>query len=1220
MDVAQNAQAASVVTLNVEGAGTLRVRWTWTRLDAKDAATGTPVVLDTRDVTLKAGLNTAQVTLPTTTAGRYALKVENLGNPSDPKVPPGANVSVQVVNIAGTAPPKLLLVGEGDHQFRFTILSLILLDKDKVTGAPKAFDPNNFWAKVQIEGGTLAVGSLGVPLAARDVSKLKVTVDGDTATLKEGDFSMFAQGAEKDGSFRAPLPDLFPMQLKVKEVAFGPAGAALKSAVVTSPDYEAAPFTLYLKKLIDQKVQKDPKMPMGPDDLLDIFSNELFDQALNFKNGENGQPVLTPTLTPGGVGLGKRGTILAAARSRRAGDEPLAFAPNALTSGDPLLATGTGYGTFKGAGLLDQAAKAGVNTGYGIGLPPGTVQGGVLNVSTLLGAVNVEDLDLVLGKGQFDFLRFPELYLDNHGALVSARVVHGVSQASFPSTVNSSGGKLHLGDSGLAMDATGSAANSIYLDLDPNSSVQPHGYGEGPTRTGQGQSGQGGLIQALSTDTADQATLLRETYGGAPAAVRVPDVGPAWQGLLWLSNNIQVSQIKSLDVLKGKGQGVNAAPMDVNLKKKVPVSFGKGGWNLNVDADVAASKNPPFHDWVFSTSHIKVVVVRSNLLRSIQAASVGPLPFVGGGILTGTLDGTKFTPDQAGLTRAYGPDGSFTATSINFKDQGPEAGTFHLAGSFDLSRVSPGLKLKCSDLKISAKLGNISMSTCDAAAVVGERTFAGTKMTVVPAGVKFDKDDKTGEGLLLLNGKVNLGETGQAGQNITTPAFFALRASASDYTLSLHTDKFAQDVKSAEGQALNLGFEAQDQNLTGVGAQAIGAGPTGLANQDMRFDTGEMKIGDNFAMQIKGLFGRSGNQSHWYVLASGKSKEGLAFGGLKVYEVYGGMAYNLGWNPGAGSSMKFSDIQKEPTAASGLTLAAGVVGDLGDSTVVHAAALVLLKPADLKLDFAGDAYLLVDGGINAGYRKGIKPQGRFHGSLGLDGLKLSLCVGPVAKTDMVDCTDLQPLAVAKGVVQIQGPAELEISKTPHIYIGTYKGTGDKVCKPYLEADCAALYRLSRVSATVDLKVAKPVVDGYVMLGWLDANRTPPLNEDGTSLSGVGLTAGAAVDYKYHAEGSEDALFCTAYWKFDARLYAAVDAGLTVVPAKLAGQLALSASASVSGKLCGVGGSVSAALDVTAKFTLTPDSGTVNGKAHVFISLPVVPDVDATFDTGTITIY
>lgn len=1210
VDVKQGVQAASVVTLNVDGSGPLGLRWTWTPLDAKDAASGTPVVLDNRTVTLKPGLNTAQVTLPTTTPGRYALKVEAL--PTDPKVPAGVNVTVQVVNVVSAAPPKLLVLGEGDHRFRFTIVDLILLDKDKVTGAPKQFDPNNFWARIQIEGGTLTVGSLGVPLPVTNVSRLKVVVDGDTATLKEGSFSMFA-GSDKDGPFRAPLPDLFPMELKVRKVNFSPAGAVLDNAVVTSPDYEAAAFTLYLKKLIEKKIEKDPGMPQGPDDLLDIFSNELFDQVLNIQNGPGGSPVLTPIQGPGGRA---RGPILAQGRTR-AGSEPLAYqgsvsVSSALANSGELVSTGSGYGTFKGANVLEEAAKAGVNTGYGVTIigGAGLGSGGRLDVGAMVGPVNVEELDLVLGGKQVDFLKFPSLYLDNHGYLVSARMEGGVSQASFPTAANGGpGGTLKLGDSGLAMDVLGQP-NSIYLDLNPNVSVQPQGFMVPISTQVQGPDGK---PVTISTVSADQSTLLRETYSGAPAAVKVPDVGPGWQGLLWLSNNIQINQIKSLDVLKGKGQSVDAAPMNVSLKQKVPVSFGKGGWNMNVDADVASAKNPPFHDWVFDPSHIKVVVVRSNLLRSVQTASVGPLPFVGGGVLTGTLEGTEFTPDQAGLTRAYGPDGNFTATSIVFKSK--EQGTFYLAGTFDLSRVSPGLKLSCSELKISATLHNLSQSACNKAAVVGERTFAGTKMTVVPGGVKFAKDSKTGDGQLRLEGKVNLGESGQAGQNITTPAFFALIATASQHALTLHTDKFAQDVKSTEGQALNLGFEAQDQDLTGVGAQAIGAGLASFANQDMRFDSGEMKIGDDFSMRVRGLFGRSGSQSRWYVLASGKAKDGVSFGGMKLYEVYGGMAYNLAWNPGTGSAMKFSDIQKEPTAGQGLTLAAGVVGDLGDDTVVHAAALVLLRPTDLKIDFGGDAYLLVEGGIKKGYFAGAKPQGRFRGSLGLDGLKLGLCVGPAGKTDLLDCTDLQPLGVAKGVVQIQGIAELEVSKTPHVYIGWYKPAGAAACEPYLDAACAALYRTQRVSATVDLKVYKPVVDGYVMLGWLDPQRTPPL-VNGGPVTGTGLVAGAAVEYLYHAEGSESVLVCTAKWHFDARLYQSADAALTVVPARLAGQIALSASASVGGSLCGVGGSVSAALGVKGNFDLTPDSGKVWGEAHVKISLPVVPDVDEKFGFST----
>ncbi|WP_424950641.1 PKD domain-containing protein [Deinococcus sp.] len=1208
----QNVQAASVVSVTAQGSGPLTLRWNWTPVAAANVSSAPPsVVLDTRTVTLVPGLNTLALPLSTAQAGAFILKVEVLGNPASPAgtVP---QVFVQTVTIAAV-PPAYLLVGPDGDQFRFRVGQLTFKD-DAHPQAPKSFDPANFWAELTLDS-PVVVGSLPVALTVLPGERLKITVNGDTATLTGGTVqasttsgkagaAVFGEKSQSSNPAYA-LPALAPMELKIGVVSFRPAGATLDGAIITSPEYSQINVSDWLKSLLSKLLQeKAGGTKPGSGDPAGV-KQKLIDPI--FDPYESWVPGATPGELPGlklDIGVQKQGlrsgvNLLAAGRPLP-GQEPLARLTANVVKPANLTATGNGYGVYKGAAVLEQAAAAGVRLDYGVNdkagkpLTDGAVLAGgqVFNpqknghfdlASVLGGPIDVSQLQLVVGSDQHDFLNFPELYLNTHGGLVSAQVVGGVSQASLPTAAGYAGGNQKLGsDSGVSMAVASKPV--VYLDLNPELSVQPQGY----------QSGNG-----------DQASLLRQTYSGAPALVKVPDVGPAWQGLLWLSSNLEVTSV--LDSGKASKAGTITTDFNVNLKVAAPVSFGLGGWNFNIDGDTADSPPGTVGGWAYRANHIAASMVRSNLIRSVRRGDLGPLAFVGGTV-SAVVDGPDVTVEDTGLSRAFGPDGSFTATHIDYKQEGTgdsAIGVFTLSGAtFDLSRIGAGLALKCSALKIAPNLANLSYSECDYTAANGERTVAGTRMNVsgmalqkLEAGTPgYSKKVGSLQGGLVFTGDMLVGDT--EGAPITAPsATLTLAADEGNSALTLNTpavEGFGVKGVKGNGSGLLLSLPAGSNDLTGTGIAGIGAGGAGEANRELSFDTGSLVVGDNLTMSVKGTFGRQGG-SYWYVLATGKLKPcATVLDVLNVCELYGGLAYNMNWGGGAAGTAQFSALANKPVRDnSGLHLAAGVVGNIVDDTTVNVKGIVLINPAQLSLDFGGDVYLLK--------KIGDKVNGRFAGTLSTDGFVLNACIGPVSLAapggGTLNCGDLEKLNLAS-VLYIQGAAKIAVGYGGHkyLYLGTYRPEG-------------------RISADVDLKVAKLVVNGYVMIGDL------PTGADALPLipglvPGFGVAAGAAVDYVYHEGGSESVIFCTAKWHFDAHLYAAVDAVMTISPAQLGGQLgghlALGASASVGGSLCGVGGSVSAGIAVDATFLLTPSAGNVDGNAHVDISLPVVPDVHGDF--------
>jgi hypothetical protein len=1204
--------ADSVALLNVTGNGTVNLRWTWTPLNVANQPNGQPVTLETRQVPLKTGQNTVPLTLPSNKSGLFLLRVEVLGVTGDSKAVFPSQVSLQTVNLTEPDLPKFLVLGEGEDQFKFKILGAA-----KPASGP-LFNPNDFWPDLQVaDDSPFRIGLTPVALQQIQARNLKVKVDGDTAYLVSGSFEARPQPIKLDTGLvpfvYGEFPAFSPMRLKVQRIVFSPSGAVLSQAVVTSPDFTQAQV---IQKLPNYSQQEAPHVKR-PGEVMQDLINQIYDPVFSVGLNSAGMPISVPSTKQL---QGTLNTLYAQVRGAGGSD---ASAPSPFLQytqkGQLPTSTGNGIGyvTQKGKTMLEQAASRGVSTDTGIGklvvnLPP-------LQYGT--GPKTVEQLQEVLGAGQTDFLTFPELYLSNTGDVVSARMVDGKSVASFPTTATQSGlitvlgGVLKLGDSGVSMNAFGT--QTAYLDLSSTRSVepdasasrqQPSGDPTAPTQNspaGRINPNVGAALGLSGTESnaTSQTELLRRTYGGAPSAVQVPDVGPQWQGLLWLSNQVTIDTVAQYDATKAGSEYKEGQSLSVELVQKVPVSYGTRGWNLNIDGPdgkVKPGKTKLTGGIPYDAREIVVVMVKTNLIRSLTTGEFGPLPFVGGGRLTGTWDiGNKTVVlDKTGLTRAYGPDGSFTAKDV--EGTVSEAGvlTFNLLDStFDLSRVGDGLKLNCSKVIIDGSLLQLPYSTC--ASITGQnRQVAGNPIT-------FDSLKFTSEGKMILAGLSALGNADENGKNVTAVARFVLSADAQKYSLKLTVDDTAQQVSSTPGHEVNMTLKGSETNLTGVGAQAFGAGSAGSAAQELSFDSGTVAVSDKLSMQVKGLFGHQGSKSYWYLLATGKAADGIPLSFITIYQITGGLAYNMQWGQG---QIMFSDLDKRPNDAQGLHLAAGVVASFTgvDDTTLHAAIVAELSSSPLQLRFGGDGYLLT-GGIKtaAGYFGGGHPQARFAGMLNENGLFVDLCVGP-AEADNLKCSDLKPLSVANGVVTIQGAASIELSKTPHLYIGTFRPKsqiGAAYCNPTFDAACAALYRTGRVSVSVDLAIIKATIDGYVMVGLLDG-RSPEFVSPGS----FGLAAGASIENIYHAGDSGSVLFCDYSWSFDARLFAAVDGAITVVPPSIAGHVGLYAGAKVSASLCGAGGSISASVGLDAEFKLGNDSY-VDGTAHVQISLPVVPDVD-----------
>ena len=1207
----------SVALINVTGNGTVNLRWTWTPLNVANQPNGQPVTLETRQVPLKTGQNTVPLTLPTNKSGLFLLRVEALGVTGDSKAIFPSQVSLQTVNLTEPGLPKFLVLGEGEDQFKFKILSAA-----KPVSGP-LFNPNDFWPALQVaDDSPFRIGLTPVALQQIQARNLKVKVDGDTAYLVSGSFEALPQPIKLDTGLvpfvYSEFPAFSPMRLKVQRIVFSPSGAVLTQAVVTSPDFTQAQV---IKKLPNYAQQEAPHLKRPGEAMQDLI-NQIYDPVFNVGLDSAGMPISVPTTKQ------LQSTLnMVYAQVRGAGGSD-ASAPSPFLQytrkGQLPTSTGNGIGyvTQKGKTMLEQAASRGVSTDTGVGklvvnLPP--IQYGT-------GPKTVEQLQEVLGAGQTDFLTFPELYLSNTGDVVSARMVDGKSVASFPTTATQSGlitvlgGVLKLGDSGVSMNAFGT--QTVYLDLSSTRSVepdasasrqQPNGEQAAPTLNSPAGRINPNVSAALGrsgteSNATSQAELLRRTYGGAPSAVQVPDVGPQWQGLLWLSNQVTIDTVAQYDATKAGSEYKEGQSLSVELVQKVPVSYGTRGWNLNIDGPdgkVNPGKTKLTGGIPYDAREVVVVMVKTNLIRSLTTGEFGPLPFVGGGRLTGTWNISNKTVvlDKTGLTRAYGPDGSFTAKDVEGTVNDLGVLTFNLLEStFDLSRVGDGLKLNCSKVIIDGSLVQLPASTC--APIKGQnRQVAGNPITF--DSLTFTREGKTSEGKMILAGLSALGNADENGKNVTAPARFVLSADAQKYSLKLAVDNTEQQVSSTPGHEVNMTLKGSETNLTGVGAQAFGAGLAGSAAQELSFDSGTVAVSDKLSMQVKGLFGHQGSKSYWYLLATGKAADGIPLSFITIYQITGGLAYNMQWGQG---QIYFSDLDKRPNDASGLHLAAGVVASFTgvDDTTLHAAIVAELSSSPLQLRFGGDGYLLT-GGIKtaAGYFGGGHPQARFAGMLNENGLFVDLCVGP-AEADNLKCSDLKPLSVANGVVTIQGAASIELSKTPHLYIGTFRPKsqiGAPYCNPTFDAACAALYRTGRVSVTVDLAIIKATIDGYVMVGLLDG-RSPKFVSPGS----FGLAAGASIENIYHAGDSGSVLFCDYSWSFDARLFAAVDGAITVVPPSIAGHVGLYAGAKVSASLCGAGGSISASVGLDAEFKLSDDSY-VDGTAHVQISLPVVPDVD-----------
>ncbi|WP_185974666.1 PKD domain-containing protein [Deinococcus detaillensis] len=1212
--------ADSVALLNVTGSGTVNLRWTWTPLNVKDQPDGQPLTLETRQVPLQVGQNSAALKLPTGKSGRYLLRVEVLGVTGDSKAAFPGQISLQTVNLTEPGLPKFLVVGEGEDQFRFEITGA----NKPQTGPP--FNPDHFSPFLKVAADSpFVVGLTPVALRPITASDLKVKMDGDTAYLLSGSFTAQPKTANDSpyvlSTVYTEFPAFSPMRLRVGRVTFSPSGAVLNGAVVTSPDLEQV--TVF-KKPPNYTTPGVPG-PKGPQEIMQGLINQIFDPAISLTLTPGGIPVATPV---NNQRLGMLSTVYAQGQSKDGSvsdvSAPSPFLKYTQTGQLPTsTGAGIGYVTEKGRTILDQAASKGVYTGNGVG--DLTFAAPIVPVVT---AKTVEQLQEVLSSKQVDFLVFPELYLSNNGDVVSARIVGGKSVASFPSAAISKsalldvlGGVLKLGDSGVSMDVFG--MQTVYLDLSSSRSVEPDGYAaNGSQGAAQNSSvslseAKRGLLAAVNPSVSSQAELLRTTYGGAPSAVLVPDVEPKWQGLLWLSNQLTIDTVYNKDATKGDSEEDvgKEQKLSVQLVKKVPVSYGTRGWNLDIEGpngQVVPGSTRLSGGIPMDASEVVVVMVKTNLIRSLVTGAFGPLPFVGGGKLTGSWDmnpsGTgTVTLDKTGLTRAYGPDGSFTAKEVTggFIPVNGREGflSFTLLGStFDLSRVGSGLKVNCSPLLIDGGLAQLSLSTC--ASIQGPSpTVAGTPLTL--DSVTF-KGGSPADGQMILSGSVALGNADENSNNITAPARFVLSADAQTYSLKLKVDDMAQQISSTTGNPIDITLKGSQTNLTGVGAQAFGAGPAGSASQEISFDSGTVGVSDKLSMQVKGLFGHKGSKSYWYLLATGKAADGIPLSIITIYQITGGLAYNMQWGKG---QIYFSDLNKRPNDATGLHLAAGVVASFTgvDDATFHAAIVAELSGSPLKLSFGGDGYLLT-GGINSagGYFGGGHPQARFAATVNANGLFVDLCVGPAEVGDL-RCSDLKPLSLAGGVVTVQGAASIELSKTSHIYIGTFRPKsqiGAAYCNPTDDAACAALYRTGRVSVTVDLAIIKSTIDGYVMTGILDG-RAPSFVDPGS----FGLAAGASIENIYHAGDSGSLLLCNYSWSFDARLFAAVDGAIVLLPNPyIYGHVGLYAGASVSAHLCVFGGSISASVSLDANFQLGNGSN-VDGTAHVQIALPGLPDVD-----------
>jgi hypothetical protein len=466
--------AGAKATVNIQSAtvATVNVRWTLTDVTPSQILPSPPKgslpkELEVLPVTLIKGPNAVSINLPTTPAGSYLLtaQVRPLvkGPGGQDSAGPPSFTSVQPITIVKVV-PKVLVVGTGLNQFRFTVTDLFLGNQKPGSGteqAPTSFDPSNFWATLTLE---TPLNLDGVSTDGSEfnitVRRAQVTLQGETAVLTKGEVlaenvrlavagfkvpqtslpqqdiklaggnldtgglkvsgssppgpsnqdvlgglgtfdpnsakEQTSGGGVKSASLEMPaapltpqgvtqtgtnafdgeltlkdtlyqtytVPSLSPMRLKFDVIRFTPEGATLRKPVLAAPDYSQASVTgtlsEYLAKLAKLREQLAKSVKDKADSMilqskptpLDLVSQQLQNQLFT--------PVSTQQIQQKTGTVGPPRLMFALAKP----NDTTALAQAAdLPNAGALSLTGSGYGQFKGASALEQAAGKGVSVG-----------------------------------------------------------------------------------------------------------------------------------------------------------------------------------------------------------------------------------------------------------------------------------------------------------------------------------------------------------------------------------------------------------------------------------------------------------------------------------------------------------------------------------------------------------------------------------------------------------------------------------------------------------------------------------------------------------------------------------------------------------------------------------------------------------------------------------------------------------------------------------------
>jgi|GEM_PF-5728395 len=1189
--VKQGASATSRVTLTTTTTGDVKLRWRLAPIAPKDGSAPPSNVLDERVVKLTPGTNTVTLTLPTHTVGRFLLTIELLPPSPEVTTPTPRVLPVQAFDVTSTDAPKTLVIGDGDRRYEF-----------KLDGATLGEQPNTD-GTYDLTGGTVTITSLlvatnevmdgarqlnlgpsatGNPTAVLGTpyQPLRVNVDGDRAVLAAGSFRV---NVGKPAGSTTKQRSLFiaalrPMGLRVGDVVFDVTGAELRGATLVSPDYTPVTFTDYFNTVLYAKDEFPTSKGVEGKllELVDLWTS--------------GDPMLV-----GGVGA------------------PVDFMPGkGFTPGvnvrrGPQFASQVGRAPQYTSAKYDPTGK--VRSGFAQVASKGIVnsKGTKLNPAIFTGEIDIAELPVNLAALEKDLDKMPGvvsfpslvLYADGDVTTPTPGGPRGGSAADYhakpvvPETTGTvsgpigsvttggasgSGwfGTLKLGDSGVSLLA--GSANVITLDLSATRAAKPLGGG-------------------------DQEPLVRETYAGGVGIVKQPDTGPKWQGLLWQSRNLSYSFLQGTDTANSVGgNGSNASDYFETYVSAVPVSFGLGGWNLDINQKLA-KKGTFSNGWLWSNDSVSVVIVRSNLLRSTRTGALeSNLPLLGGkGRVRGTLvwkDGalsteTKFE-EPINWVFGYGASGSVKVTNVKFV---PTKNMFQLQAEFDLTPSVTPLKVNCTQLNVTplTTTGGGVSAPPGSCAFPKNVSIANTKLTLTQA-------TPTGDSLVFVT-QVRLGDKPAAGGStepggLTLPGSLTLSssgASTSDYTFTNYTKGGAFDM----GGGVNFTVKEAMDDLRAHAAMSLGAG-SALPTFEIR-RTGELNPGlpgTNAKASMTAIFGNDPTGSYWSVrFTAAKLPSPITVGPLLVHGFTGGIAYRMSWDDLTGSGGAYNALMQDPKrSTTAFTLAAGVLASLTDDSVLHFAG-GLTADSNFVVQIGADLYLLTSGMNSAsGYNNGKgAPNARMwvkidpKADLAILG---EFCVGPAAqlKGDKLACGDVKQLTILGGNLSLTGRALIGLSfKTPansYVYVGRYRPPGVTCAggaNPNTDVNCAKLYAPARIQAKIFKSFDANV---YAMIGALDPSVSSSFVQSGSK----GLAVGGEMHYEYKTGGSGSVLVCDYTWNVYFGLGGGGDLLLITNPNTLDGNVGFWAAASVGGSFCGYGASLGADIKISGTLHLSENTG------------------------------